>query len=49
MWSNYYFYLMSLPEIERKNQIIFLIGFFVLSLLLGIVIELIKKIISRKQ
>ena len=28
LWMDYYFYLSKLPEEERKNQILLLIGLF---------------------
>lgn len=43
MWSDYFFYLMGLPEIERRNQILIMIGFWSILLLIGLLVEIIKK------
>lgn len=43
MWSDYYFYLISLPETERKNQIIIMICFWIFMFLTGVIAEFIKK------
>ena len=43
MWSDYYFYLISLPETERNNQIIIMICFWTFMFLVGIIDEFIKK------
>lgn len=43
MWSEYFFYLMGLPETERINQILIMIGFWSILLFIGLITEIIKK------
>ena len=43
MWSDYFFYLIGLPEKERNAQIIILIVFWIIIFLIGILTEYIKK------
>ena len=35
LWMDYYFYLSKLPEEERRNQILLLIGFFIVLFIIG--------------
>lgn len=42
MWSDYFFYLIRLPENERIIQIKILIMFFISMLLIGSIVEYIK-------
>lgn len=42
MWSDYFFYLIRLPENERIIQIKILIMFFISMLLIGSIAEYIK-------
>ena len=39
MWSNYFFYLMGLPENERNVQITILVMFWTIMLSIGIYLE----------
>lgn len=47
MWSNYFFYLMGLPENEKNIQILIMIGFWGILLTVGIIADRIKKKISK--
>ena len=47
MWSDYFFYLMGLPEKERNAQIIMLIVFWICMICLGILVECIKRLYSK--
>lgn len=49
MWSDYFLYLMSLPERERKSQIIMIICFWIIMCIIGIIIEYVKKINFHKK
>lgn len=42
LWIDYYFYLSKLPEKEKRNQILLIIGFFVVMFLIGLIDELIR-------
>ena len=43
MWSNYFFYLMSLSEQERNKQVLIIIGFWCILLIMGFIIDKINK------
>lgn len=43
MWSDYFFYLMGLPENERNVQITILVAFGIFMFGVGILVEYIKK------
>lgn len=47
MWSNYFFYLMGLPEKYRNIQILIMIGFWSILLIVGIIVDRIKKKFSK--
>ena len=49
MWSDYFFYLMGLPENERNIQILIMIGFWGILLIAGIIVDRIKKKSSNKN
>ncbi len=49
LWTDYYFYLSKLPEEERRNQILLLIGIFIIMLLIGIVDEFIRHKFNKKK
>lgn len=42
MWTDYYFYLMTLPELKRNTQITISIVFWAIMLCVGILVEYIK-------
>ena len=42
LWTNYYFYLMELSELERIKQISLLIGIWVIMILVGTIFEVVK-------
>ena len=42
LWMDYYFYLSKLPEEERRNQILLLIGFFIVLFIIGGIGEFIR-------
>ena len=44
LWTNYYFYLMELSELERIKQISLLIGIWVIMILVGTIFEVVKKV-----
>lgn len=48
MWSDYFFYLMGLPEVERKKQVLIMIGFWCVLLFLGFLADNVKKKINKK-
>ena len=35
MWSDYFFYLMGLPENKRNVQILVIVGFWIIMLIIG--------------
>lgn len=43
MWSDYFFYLMGLPENERNMQILMMIGFWCILLIIGMIEDRVKK------
>ena len=43
MWSEYFFYLMKLPEVERKQQILIMVGFWCALLLVGFILDKIER------
>lgn len=47
MWSDYFFNLMGLPEKDRNIQILIMIGLWSILLTVGIIIDRIKKKISK--
>ena len=47
MGSDYFFYLMGLPEIERNKQILLMIGYWCVILIIGIIADKIKKKYSK--
>lgn len=47
MWSDYFFYLMSLPEVERNQQILLMLIFWGIMIFIGFIIEIIKKKIKK--
>lgn len=47
MWSDYFFYLMELPEKDRNIQIPMMIGFWSILLIVGIIADKIKKKFSK--
>lgn len=49
MWSNYFFYLMGLPENERNVQITILVAFWIFMFGVGILVEYIKKLYSKRK
>lgn len=49
MWSDYFFYLMGLPENERNVQITILMAFWILMFGVGILVEYIKKLYSKRK
>ena len=49
MWSDYFFYLMGLPEKERNTQIIMLIAFGICMICVGILAEYIKSLYSKRK
>jgi len=42
LWMDYYFYLSKLPEEERRNQILLLIGFFIVLFIIWGIGEFIR-------
>lgn len=44
MWSEYFFYLMALPENERNTQITMIVVFWIIMFLIGILVENISKL-----
>ena len=49
MWSNYFFYLMELPENERNVQITILVAFWIFMFGVGILVEYIKKLYLKRR
>ena len=49
MWSDYFFYLMGLPENERNVQITILVAFWVFMFDVGILVEYIKKLYLKRK
>ena len=49
MWSNYFFYLMGLPKNERNVQITILVAFWIFMFCVGILVEYIKKLYSKRK
>ena len=49
MWSDYFFYLMGLPENERNVQITILVASWILMFGVGILIEYIKKLYLKRK
>ena len=47
MWSEYFFYLMGLPENERNAQIAMIVAFWIIMFLIVILAEYISKIKSK--
>lgn len=43
MWSDYFFYLVELPETERNKQIAIMLGIWLVLLIIGIIVDKIKK------
>ena len=48
LWMKYYFYLSKLTE-ERRNQILLLIGFFIVLFIIGVIDEFIRHKFSKKN
>ena len=48
LWMDYYFYLSKLPE-ERRNQILLLIGFFIVLFIIGGIGEFIRHKFNKKK
>lgn len=48
LWMDYYFYLSKLPEEERRNQILLLIGFFIVLFIIGVIDEFIRHKFNKK-
>ena len=48
MWSDYFFYLIGLPESERNTQILVIISFWCILLIVGTMTEKIKKNLVNK-
>ena len=49
MWSDYFFYFMSISEQERIKQILLIIGLWCVLLIIGIIIDKTKKKINKKM
>ena len=49
MWSDYFFYLIGLPENERNVQITILMAFWILMFGVGILVEYIKKLYLKRK
>ena len=49
LWMDYYFYLSELPEEERRNQILLLIGFFIVLFIIGGIDEFIRHKLNKKK
>lgn len=47
MWSDYFFYLMGLPEKDSNIQILIMIGLWSFLLIVGIIVDRIKKKFSK--
>lgn len=48
MWSDYFFYLMKLPEKERNYQITIIICIWSIMLIIGILYEYINKYLNKR-
>lgn len=48
LWMEYYFYLSKLTE-ERRNQILLLIGFFIVLFIIGGIGEFIRHKFNKKK
>lgn len=48
MWSDYFFYLMGLPEKERNVQILVIVGFWIIMLIIGYLYEYINILLKKK-
>lgn len=48
MWSDYFFYLMGLPEKERNVQILVIVGFWIIMLIIGYLYEYIHTQLKKK-
>lgn len=46
---DYYFYLSKLPEEEKRNQILLLIGFFIVLFIIGIIDVFIRNKFNKKK
>ena len=46
---DYYFYLSKLPEEEIRNQILLLIGFFIVLFIIGSIDEFIRNKFNKKK
>ena len=49
LWMDYYFYLSKLPEEERRNQILLLIGFCIVLFIIGGIGEFIRHKFTKKK
>lgn len=49
LWMYYYFYLSKLPAEEIRNQILSLIGFFIVLFIIGGISELIRHKFTKKK
>ena len=49
MWSDYFFYLMGLPENERNVQITILVAFWIFLIGVGILVEYIEKLYLKRK
>ena len=49
MWSDYFFYLMGLPENERNVQITILVAFWIFMFGVGILVEYINKLYLKRK
>ena len=49
MWSDYFFYLIGLPKNERNVQITILVAFWIFMFGIGILVEYIKKLNSKRK
>lgn len=48
MWSDYFFYLMGLPEKERNVQILVIVGVWIIMLIIGYLYEYINTKLKKK-
>ena len=49
MWSDYFLYLMGLPENERNVQITILVAFWIFMFGVGILVEYINKLYLKRK
>ena len=49
MWSDYFFYLMGLPENKRNVQILVIVGFWIIMLIIGYLYEYINTQLKKKS